>query len=98
MNPAKAMRPKDGSTLCRLRPSARLGTSTQLQRIDAIRYLVEELGLSLTDRDNFGSQPLHWAALHGHLDTVRWISEYTKYPAARANWAKAFEKVRRWTQ
>ncbi|CAN0477891.1 unnamed protein product, partial [Ectocarpus sp. 8 AP-2014] len=39
------------------------------------RYLVEELGLSLTEKDDFGSQPLHWAVLHGHLDTVRWISE-----------------------
>lgn len=58
------------------------------------RYLVEELGLSLTEKDDFGSQPLHWAVLHGHLDTVRWISEYTKYPATRANWAKAFEKVK----
>ncbi|CAM9860899.1 unnamed protein product, partial [Ectocarpus fasciculatus] len=70
-----------------------LVSSRGKEAIPMLKYLVEELGLSLTDRDNFGSQPLHWAALHGHLDTVRWISEYTKYPAARANWAKAFEKM-----
>lgn len=58
------------------------------------RYLVEEYGLSLTDRDDFGSTPLHWAVLHGHLDTVRWIALYTRQVSARANWSKAFDRVR----
>lgn len=57
---------------------------------------MEECGLSLTDKDDFGSQPLHWAVLSGHLDTVQWISRYTRYVAARANWAKSFERVSAW--
>ncbi|CBJ28918.1 Ankyrin Repeat Transient Receptor Potential Channel [Ectocarpus siliculosus] len=72
-----------------------LVSSRGKEAIPMLKYLVEELGLSLTEKDDFGSQPLHWAVLHGHLDTVRWISEYTKYPATRANWAKAFEKMQK---
>ncbi|CAN0117240.1 unnamed protein product, partial [Ectocarpus sp. 12 AP-2014] len=72
-----------------------LVSSRGKEAIPMLKYLVEELGLSLTEKDEFGSQPLHWAVLHGHLDTVRWISEYTKYPATRANWAKAFEKMQK---
>lgn len=49
--------------------------------------------MSLTDKDDFGSQPLHWAVLSGHLDTVQWLSRTVRYAAARANWAKSFEKV-----
>ncbi|CAM9902638.1 unnamed protein product, partial [Ectocarpus sp. 12 AP-2014] len=72
-----------------------LVSSRGKEAIPMLKYLVEELGLSLTEKDDFGSQPLHWAVLHGHLDTVRWISEYTKYPATRANWAKAFERMQK---
>lgn len=57
------------------------------------RYLVEEHGLSLSDRDIFGSQALHWAVLHGHLETVKWICERTKFGGARADWWGAFQKV-----
>lgn len=59
----------------------------------AFRYLVEEHGLSLVERDMFGSQPLHWAVLYGHLDTVQWISRRTMYGGARADWLGAFQKV-----
>ena len=58
------------------------------------RYLVEECGLSLTDRDDFGALPLHFAVLYGHMDTVQWISLNSRHVAARADWAKAFERVR----
>lgn len=58
------------------------------------RYLVDHHGLSLTERDVFGSQPLHWAVLFGHMDTVQWISERTAFGGDRADWAAAFDKVR----
>ncbi|CAN0285897.1 unnamed protein product [Pylaiella littoralis] len=70
-----------------------LVSSRGKEAIPMLKYLVEECGLSLSDKDNFGSRPLHWAVLHGHLDTVQWISRSTKYQAARANWAKAFEQM-----
>ncbi|CAN0188909.1 unnamed protein product, partial [Hapterophycus canaliculatus] len=71
-----------------------LVSSRGKEAIPMLKYLVEEHGLSLTDRDNFGSQPLHWAVLHGHLDTVRWVARYTRDVSARANWSQAFETVR----
>ncbi|CAM9702185.1 unnamed protein product [Ascophyllum nodosum] len=63
------------------------------EAIPTLKYLVEEYGLSLTERDNFGSEPIHWAVLHGHLDTVQWISRYTRFRSTRANWAGVFQKM-----
>ncbi|CAM9702258.1 unnamed protein product [Ascophyllum nodosum] len=63
------------------------------EAIPTLKYLVEEYGLSLTDSDNFGSEPIHWAVLHGHLDTVQWISRYTRHRAARADWSGVFQKM-----
>eukprot|EP00903_Cladosiphon_okamuranus_P011708 g11011.t1 len=71
-----------------------LVSSRGKEAIPMLKYLVEECGLSLTDKDDFGSQPLHWAVLSGHLDTVQWISRYTRYNASRANWAKSFERMK----
>ncbi|CAM9702045.1 unnamed protein product, partial [Ascophyllum nodosum] len=30
---------------------------------------------------------------HGHLDTVQWISRYTRYRSTRADWASVFQKM-----
>ncbi|CAM9781145.1 unnamed protein product [Ascophyllum nodosum] len=63
------------------------------EAIPTLKYLVETYGLSLTEQDNFGSEPIHWAVLHGHLDTVQWISLYTRYRSTRADWAGVFQKI-----
>lgn len=55
---------------------------------------MDQHGLSLTEEDDFGSQPLHWAVLFGHLDTVQWISCRVHYCGNRADWAGAFQRVR----
>ncbi|CAN0108954.1 unnamed protein product, partial [Discosporangium mesarthrocarpum] len=69
-------------------------TGKQKEAIPVLKYLVEEHGLSLTEKDSFGTQALHWAVLHGQLEVVKWISRRTCDQFSRADWFKAFQEMK----
>ncbi|CAM9235271.1 unnamed protein product [Chrysoparadoxa australica] len=63
-----------------------LSAMKSAESIPMMKYLHEEYHVSLEVPDIHGSTPLHWAALHGIMDTVKWITETTFYFLRRANW------------
>ncbi|CAM9258297.1 unnamed protein product [Phaeothamnion confervicola] len=70
-----------------------VATSEPKVAIPILRYLSQQHGLELHSKDMFGSLPLHWAALFGHLETVKWLSDETCYVMGRCNWAWMFREM-----
>ncbi len=54
------------------------------QRVAAVRYLIEEIGLDVTARDNNGYTPLHGAALTENHELIRYLMAAGGDPGARA--------------
>ena len=52
--------------------------------LPAVRYLVEEHGLDVNDRDHHGYTPLHHAASRGDMDVIRYLVERGADPTAVA--------------
>ena len=54
------------------------------QRVAAVRYLIEEIGLDVASRDNNGYTPLHGAALTENHELIRYLMAAGGDPGARA--------------
>jgi len=49
-------------------------------RVDVVKYLIDEKGVSPVNTDPNGSTLLHMAAQSGHLNLVKWL--YNKHPSS----------------
>jgi ankyrin repeat protein len=55
------------------------------ERINAVKFLVEEVGLNINQRDDKGYTPLHGAALMSNNDLIRYMVAMGADVKARAN-------------
>jgi ankyrin repeat protein len=59
------VRAKDGMTS--------LHAASQMNRLEVLKWMVEEQNVDPNLRDGDGATPLHFAASRGHLSVVKWL-------------------------
>jgi hypothetical protein len=70
-----------------------VATARPSQSIPTMQFLHHDFGLQLDARDHFSSTPLHWAVLHGHLETVQWLCDNSCFSKSPISWAADWQAV-----